>query len=169
MQAKIVAPGLIVLILLTGSGKSGVNWQKVSSSDGKYNVELPGTPKKESFTENANDVTMTFHNQIVELKKRAYLVSHSDIPAGAGFDMNEGLKGVLGRLNGKVVSQSDVTIAGKPGKQAVVKVTTPKKGICVLQMVVANGKVYQLMAIGSTIKADSEEVQRFLKSFELTK
>lgn len=169
MKTKLVVLALIVLVPFTGCNAGAANWQKVTSADGKYTVEMPGNPKKESKTETANGVTMTFNNQTVDLKDRAFLVSHSDIPAGGEFNINEGLKSLLGRLNGKVVSETNVTVGGQPGKQAVVEVTTPAKGVCVLQMMVANGKVYQLMAIGSTVKADSEEVQRFLKSFELTK
>jgi hypothetical protein len=153
-----------LIALAVGCGHKGQEWKEVSSPDGGYRALMPGTPKDESRTQGA----LTIKAQTVEVKDGAFLASYTDLPRGTPFNYDAGIQGMATKHQGRVLSTTDVSVGGKPGKAFELEITQPK-GFAAGRMAVVDGRLYQLLVIGANRRATDPDVQKFFDSFELTR
>jgi hypothetical protein len=159
-----VAPALLLLLPLACSGT--ITWTDYSSPEGKYSVLMPsGTPKDEVRT-GANGLTIKAHG--VEVRNGAYLAAYADLPALTTFDYGAAINAMAGTYQGKVLSQTDFTLDGFTGKTFEMEIAKPK-GFASGRILVANGRLYQIVVMGTNARASDADVQKFLGSFKLTK
>ena len=154
---------LMIALLAGGCGKP--EWKEFSSAEGKFKVLFPGTPKSEKRA--AGPMTLTAHG--AEVRNGVYMVSYGDLPAGSPFDYSKSIQGMAGPWGGNVLSETDVTVEGAKGKGFEMEVTSPRKGYATGRIVVINGRLYQIFALGSDMRASNADVQKFLDSFKLIK
>jgi len=155
---------VFLAVLGAGCGNRGLEWKEFSSPDGGYRLLMPGTPKGETRAQGG----VTVNAQTVELKDGAFLVSYTDLPAGTPFNSDAAIQGMATTYQGKVLSQADYAIGGKPGKGFELEINQPK-GFAVGRMAVVDNRLYQLLVIGANRRATDSEVQKFFDSFELTR
>jgi hypothetical protein len=150
------------------SGPNQPSWQEYTNAEGRFHVLFPGTPTRDtvpppsrlkagskprvvSFTAGTPDATYSVAledfggsespEQFIE-KQRA------ELSAGHG---------------GKLVSEKDVTVGQYKGKEFVVEV--PNRGTAHMRFIVAERRLYKLMATGARTAPDQGEVSRFFGSF----
>jgi hypothetical protein len=125
---------------------------------------MPGKPKSETRDQKG----LTLHNFVVEGRDTAYLASYAELPPG-GFDYAKGVQGVADAQGGKILTQSDFTVDGNTGKSYEIEISKPKAGFAAGRMVVIDGRLYQLLVVGSKIRATDPDVNKFFESFKLIK
>jgi hypothetical protein len=170
MRQTRIWPLFVVACFLAG-GCRKVEFKEFSSPEGRFKVEFPGTPKKTN--QQAAGIKMTTYT--VEEKNGAYVVAFADAPIPSGETeaqlrkrLDGARDGMVGNVGGKLTSESDLTLKDKyPGRE--VKADIPsKKGALRARVYIVDGRLYQVMVIGTSSWITSAEATRFLDSFALT-
>lgn len=83
--------------------------------------------------------------------------------------LNSAKDDLLRESRGTVTSESSPTLAGKyPGRELTAQVTEPHPGVLRARIYFANGRLYQVVVMGTAGYADSAAAAAFLDSFRLT-
>jgi hypothetical protein len=161
----------LALLLLAAAAADD---KKFVSKDGKYAVAFPGEPK----TDSKSTGELTTQTAVVEAKGVSFWVISTALPADTvkSFKPEEilenGEKGLMKNFRGKA-SESKATTFGKdkyPAREAKAEVTLDGKTLNLrLQLVFANGRMYQVLAIGSKDAVAGAASDAFFQSFEVTK
>jgi hypothetical protein len=159
-------------ILLLGFAPAP-EWKEYVSKDGRYKVQLPGTPmEKTQKVPGAGDVLMV----VYELKDGAYLANFTDIP-GAAKDSAEMIDkrldgardGAAGSVGGKVVKEEKITLDKKyPGREIQIELPGDK-GLLRARYYWVEGRLYQTIVVGTKAFVGGDDTKKFLDSFALTK
>jgi hypothetical protein len=160
----------LALVLAGAVNGCGGNWKEFSSAEGKYKVMMPGTPKETTQASPAGPIK--FHT--VEEKNGAYVVNFTDITGTASEPpekidqrLDGARQGAAGNVQGKVVKEDKITLEGKyPGRDIQIELPNDK-GLIRVRMYFVNGRLYQVMAVGTKSWTGSGDVQKFLDSFAL--
>ena len=152
---------------LAASGCGKLNWKELSSPEGKFTVDLPGEPKKQSQTLPGTAITM--HMYMVELSGGAYGVAYAELPPGTPFDYEGAIQGIANSNGGTVTKKTDWTIEGVKGKEVEMSITKPKKGFASVHIVVVNNRLYQVLGIGTSASLSDSTVKKVFDSFKITK
>lgn len=172
MKLKVLLPSVLTTMLLSGyplveavyaqqpaNGSKSV-WQQFTSPQGKFMVLMPGKPKpvKQSYPTPLGVINS--QGFLVENygKKVAYLVAYSDFPINLKSNNSNQIldwagKGILGGVNGKLVSQRSFKLQGFPGRELTYLATG---GIFKHRMYLVNRRLYQVVV------ATSKEQQKYL-------
>jgi hypothetical protein len=144
---------------------SKTEWQVVSSPEGRFRIEMPGSPGKTTSHVGAI-VTTTF-----ELKANlvTHVIAYGDSPPGAVYDYDEGIRAIAGQYDGTVTTKRDFTLNGKTGKEFEISFSKPQNGHCAGRLLFTGTRLYQVVAVGPWVRLSDDYVQRYLDSFELTK
>jgi hypothetical protein len=161
---------IVTVALLALSGCGGPSFKEFSSADGKFKVQMPGTPKETSQTQ--GDVKLKMF--IVEEKNGAYAVMYADLPfpedlppAVQAMSLNGSVESMTKGANGKKIASSEIKLADKyPGRS--VEADLPDKGGKLNGRIYLVGKrLYQVLVMGKGDFSKSEAATKFLDSFEL--
>jgi hypothetical protein len=160
---------IIALCILLGcsSGKkttTPVEFKEFSAPDGKFSVLMPGTPEKK--TQTIQGMRLVMYG--VDVKDGAYVVGYADPQPGRPVSLPGAVQGVAGSHDGKVLSETDYSFEGNTGREFEVETSKPK-GFVSGRVIVINGRFYQILAMGTNASLANEDVQKFLKSFKLSK
>jgi hypothetical protein len=143
-------------------------------TDGGFRIHFPGKPKESS---------QKAKSAIGELKVstatyatsdgNVYLVSYTDFPAGtAKSDMSaaffDGVRRGLAGKDGKLLGEKDIQIGPDqlPGRD--IDIEKDKKRMK-FRVVLRDGRLYQVAAIGTASFVKSKDTTAFIDSFKLTK
>lgn len=143
-------------------------WQTVSSSKGRFSVEMPGAPTTYSKAKHTKIGNIGEEFYSFKDKEKTFTVEYSDLPEiavifGGRHDIYKRTKnGFLGSTHGEQISFNDITIGGKKGKLLVY--ATPTRTGKVL-MVLIKKRLYIVQ--GSIVKEakDKAAVDKFINSF----
>ncbi len=176
----VVCGGLLVLLTFGCCGGlylllPGAKWQKHESVKGGFKVDLPAAPRddlpKLAGKERAPGVQM--EGTILFSRAEEFAVVYGDAgPAGQQFgadkqQIDEAVKGMQSTGDVRaVLSQKDITVGGFPARE--VEFSAKSGGWYVARIVVAEGRVYVLIAGGRFARPGNENARRFLDSFEIT-
>jgi hypothetical protein len=152
-------------ITFVAGGPAQPEWKEFSSKEGKFKALFPGAAKSE--TRDAGPLRLHAHG--VEVRDGVCMVSYADLPAGTDFDYAASIRGMAQPWGGKIISEKDIDIEGTRGRAFEMEVTKPKQGYATGRIVVINGRLYQIFALGANMRAKEPDVQKFLSSFKLTK
>jgi len=170
MRTLIVA---CVLFTFAASVDAQAQDKKFVSKDGKFEAKFPLEPMTES--KKVGDSTMV--STAVETKGVGYMVIYADLPAGAAKAKAEdilagGEKGLVDDFKA-TVTKSTPTMFGKdklPARDVTAEVVIEKMVLRLrLKLVVVNGRLYQVIAIGTKESIVSKDVDTFFESFEIVK
>jgi hypothetical protein len=142
--------------------------------DGGFKVHFPGKPKETS---------QTAKSQVGDLKVstatyatsdgNVFMVSYTDFPAGAAkADMSaaffDGVRRGLAGKDGKLLGEKDIQIGPDqlPGRD--IDIEKDKKRLK-FRVVLRDGRLYQVAAIGTAAFVKSKSATAFIDSFSLTK
>ena len=173
MRAGIVGFAIVALAGVGAAQPGGF-----TSDEGGYSVKFPGAPKVTEKTANTGvgelKVTVaTYANP----DGSVFMVSFTDFPEAATKPDNhatllDGIRdGVVKGRDGKVVGDEKNGKFGPdklPGREFTVDKDKGKQRIK-FRVVVRDGRVYQLAAIGTPEFANGKDATAFLESFELNK
>jgi hypothetical protein len=150
--------------LCTGCAKAKV-WTPFTTPDGKVSVLFPGTPKQQNTTASG----LALNNYVCEFRTEAYLLSQTDLPPGGAGDLQGGVNGIAQNANGKILSQSPLSVNGQTGMAYEMEVSKPVKGFATGRMFKVGNRLYQMMAMGTDCRASNPDVVKFLGSLDLSK
>ena len=143
------------------------SWKEFSSSEGKFAVSMPGTPKQETETDEDG---LTSHSFTVELENpnSAYLVTYYDVPEVAKAtpeQIKELLDGTPDAFakggNAQLTRSQNIILDGNPGREFEFTSTEGFSG---------KGRVYlveERLFLVVAIAPQSQNIQQFLDSFRL--
>jgi hypothetical protein len=125
--------------------KSG--WQQFTSSTGKFKVLMPGKPKqlKKTVPTPVGAIDIQIFSVDKSAKNAGYVVAYADFPINLTsinstqfFDLVG--NGLLGKFNGKLISQRNFQLQGFPGREFTYLY---KNEIIVHRMYLVNQRLYQ--------------------------
>jgi hypothetical protein len=157
------------VLLVSGCGKA--EFKEFASADGRFKVQMPGTPKEQ--TQTAAGVTMKIYT--LEEKDGAYAVSFADMPIPAGESeaqlqarLDGSRDGMLRNTGGILTSESKINLSGKyPGREVQADIAS-KKGILRARFYLVDRRLYQVVVTGTKPWATSANATKFLDSLVLT-
>jgi hypothetical protein len=154
----------------TATGASTGAWETFISAEGKFSVEMPGTPREGSqeidlgVLGTVPMVSFAVNRVVIE-----YTASYIDYPASAvsGRDVSEMLQGAFAGVAGsnQIAGQELIDVQGNPGLQG--EFAHPS-GYAWYKAVLVENRLYQLIAIATNREASEADARRFLDSFRIT-
>lgn len=160
--------------LLAVAGGLAAQDKKYEARAGRYAVLFPGEPKVES--KKVGDVTMS--TAAADARGVGYMVIYADLPADAVKNakpddvLENGQKGLVDSFKAKV-TKSQATTFGKekyPARTVSAEVVVEATTLQVrLTLVLADGRLYQVLAIGPKDAVSGAAADKFFDSFEITK
>lgn len=148
-------------------------WIKYEAPDKTFSAIFPSEPK--TAEQPAGNIKIKMY--IVELGDTgALLIATNDMPkidttdaAVVKATLDGGVKGAMNNLKGMVTKETDIMWQGKyPGRdvEATAKLGD-MDGIVRVKMVLANEKLFQVMAVGVKDSIAKDEIGKFLDSLDI--
>jgi hypothetical protein len=155
-----------------GTSKSGAappSWQEFTSADGRFTVELPGTPEREHVKAPGRSAKVLATTYSVETSAATYTVAIQDFDGKQTPEqlIDQSRADLSAGKSGKLLGEKDVTAGDTKGKEFVAEV--PNRGKAYIRFFIAGRRVYKLMAVGTGGKSPDEgDVAKFMDSFRVT-
>lgn len=173
---SIAARAALVLLLLACSGATGAQpkGEPYTSTDGRYAVKFPGTPKLGTQTAKSALGDLKVHvATYATADANVYLVSYTDFPVAATKAENRGtlFDGVRDALKAKgTVTEKELAFGPDklPGRELTVDRDKDKQRIKV-RAVLRENRLYQVAVIGTADFVGGKGATEFLDSLDLTK
>ncbi len=168
---------VVCVILLAACSGSGPEWKDFASAKGAFAITMPGTPKESSQSVDTAAGAINLTMFTTQVSSAAYLVSYSDYPedmmsSADPLKVLEGAQnGSITNFDGKLLSSKDITLDDNPGKEftAEGKVTNPGDGSLSGRIYLVKNRLYQIIVIGLKDKTPAADIDKYLKSFKLSK
>lgn len=161
-----------LLLLAAALAGCGDGWNDYVSTEGGFQVRMPGAVKTESrtlLTPAGQALPISSHS--VEQKRSEGETVFSVLVYGEARDAIQDLSAEVPRLaremGGTVVSQKECEVDGAMGVQLEIKLDKAKEARAVIRMFNHDGRLYQLVVVGPKARADAGDVQKFWNSFRL--
>ena len=152
------------------------SWKEFSSSEGRFAVKFPGTPKED--TQSVGEFSLKIHHLTTFAE---YSVMYADYPEWAndndprvaGSILDNGLKGAMAEVNSKLLEVQEVSLDGHPGR--LYKEKMPNGSILRGKTFLVGRRLYQVAVTTPTEESvPAEEINfyqavsnKFLESFHL--
>jgi hypothetical protein len=175
MRKAAVALSLVVLGVASafGAQQAPADWLKYSSPEGRYNVLFPAQPKL-SAQDGTGATGEKFKQYIASANDdlSVYMIGYFDYTPPMTFSFDEGRNGMLKAVNGTLVSESAISLGGRPGRELKVAAKTADG----LDFIVraryydAGGRVYLIQIVTrktTEAAAYSDKATRFFDSFQV--
>ncbi|MBN2378454.1 hypothetical protein JXM67_01445 [candidate division WOR-3 bacterium] len=169
-KARSILSFLVFGFLLLGAE---VEWKKYTSEKGGFSVLFPGEP--ETQTQQVNmQVGESFQkiNMYMFMKQApdfTYLVVYNKMPSwnpdDADYILDKARDRGLASLNGKLLSEKDITLDFHPGRE--VKIRSPEGFYYRSRMYLVDDKFYQVSVTTVAEESSSANITKFLSSFKL--
>jgi hypothetical protein len=161
-------------VVLACSSLTGQKWETVTEGD--ITVEMPGKPTKQS--QNIPSAGGNATGQMLTLDKgaEAYVAAFHEFPAAVSnlnIDPKVLLKGASDRavknIEGKVISQRDVSVSGHPGTELIGEGSKDGKDIeFTIRMYWAKPRLIQTLYLSEKGKGDKANATKFLDSLKIS-
>lgn len=143
-----------------------------SSKDGKFKVNFPGTPEISSqmVPTEAGDIEM-FSYMVEKSATEAFMIAYGDYPSSMidgndPYDLIEGARD--GALEKNVIeSNKRMKVDGFPGTRTFAYDSTQNL-YYVYEVVLANNRLYQIMAVRDGDYPTDKTIEDFMDSFTIT-
>lgn len=171
--ALIAALGIYKLVLFPG-----LKW--FVPEDESFMVLLPGKPSKieqpvkgsggailpaTQVEFRLNKLIVEHDAGYVELKITAEQVRQLD----PTLMLNEAVKGGVQAISGRLISSTDISLEGYPGKEAMVDTNNLIKGRARMRLYLVENRMYMIVVVGAESYVNSRYSQKILDSFQLVK
>jgi hypothetical protein len=163
--------GFVLPLCFIASAGCGGQFKEFAP-DGKFKVQMPGTPTEKS----QSAMGLTVKAWSLEEGNGAYVVSATDLPAaliGQGAaaleqQLDSAREGAMRSSGSKLTKEEKITLAGKyPGRHIEADVPS-KNGKMKARIYIVGNRLYQVLAVGTESWMSSGDVTKFLESLELT-
>ncbi len=178
MFKKILTASLLVAVVhtLAFGLQRGAPGQTFNSPEGKFNVLVPFKPKlqAEDIDSPLGKVTSYRYTSLNSIGLFAVMYAdHPVEPKDAGqreSRLDVIRDGVLKSLGGKLISEKKIRLYGYPGREFTVKKTEQgSEDIYQWRIFLVGRRVYQLAVATERKDSGSNDVTKFLTSFDLNK
>ena len=172
--------GIISAAFYAAQQRLADNWQVYRSTNGRFEVELPGKPKRKQkqAPPPANDITIHFATVDKGRRRGAYFVVYSDYPPRIGGSPKDIMKGMSkGQLRSmQPVIKNDrkpITWQGNPGLEIDAIGVARARGKSMqaairMRIIMVGRRAYQIFWIGPKDNVPEQKIQRVFDSFKLT-
>lgn len=126
MQMMVRAKGILIAValavLLSSASWAAEGWTRFNSSEGRFSVMVPATPKHKSSTNDSPVGKIVEHSYVAEKQGASFTVSVTDLPgaallfAGRGTLYDKARKALLSSVKGTQVSFQPITVNGRDGR-----------------------------------------------------
>jgi hypothetical protein len=171
MLRKIFAPAIIFLFAFQGFAFQTTE-EKLVPADKSFSIMMPSHPEKQDEkkdTEYGPILTQIWLSRVSTSAGMAiYLAGITDYPidVDSKTELDLDRDNFLKAVNGTLVSSTDITLGTVPGKEFVGKSATHTfKSVVFLK----GRRVFQVVAGEPSSNVNEDRVEKFLRSFELTK
>jgi hypothetical protein len=166
-----VVCGVIAFQIANGKNSGPQKFREFTSAEGKFKVEMPGSPSEETI--NAAGIAMTSYR--IEEKDGAYGAAYADLPIPGGASprqisllLNSARDGAIRNVNGKFKGESQIRLENQyPGREIRADLPT-EDGILKARMYLVQKRVYMVIVTGRSAWVNSANAKRFLDSLEVT-
>ena len=174
MKPRAGALALVLVCAALLACTSELDWRELSVPEGRFVVLLPGKARREAraLDTAAGALTMTMY--AFNLKRGTMGVAYTDYPAAAlaaehrREQMDAARDALLRNIQGGVLSEEDVAIAGFPGRQVYAEGRVGADGALLkARFVVVGNRLYQIAYVGAKDGIAMADVDMFLTSFGL--
>ncbi len=157
------------LLMVSGCDKG--EFREISSTEGRFKVQMPGSPTEK--TDYAVGVAMK--TWMLEFADGGYAVAYADMPIPAGESdyltqkRLEGARdGMVRNINGKLTRSSQTALQGKyPGRDVEAELPGDK-GILRASIYLVGQRIYMMMVLGKRAWVNSADASKFLDSLVVT-
>jgi hypothetical protein len=152
------------------------NWEKFVSPDGAFAIMFPQKPVDSQYWMDSPAGKLVIHSY-KHIGTASYFLSYTDYPAPIDRPENKktealdhAREGGLRAVNGRLLSQSDISIKGHPGRLIVVDSPNGPDGSLIQNRVYLVGnRLYSMqVAIPKGAQVTDTAAEKFLDSFELS-
>ena len=152
------------------------NWQEYQSQAGRYSILMPGKPKEQTQSVEAEAGTLKVYLTIVEDRSVAYATAYWDYPAEyirsteANDLLDSIVQNAVASADGKLTRQTDFPLTVYRGRE--VEFETPVQGsqpamLIKVRYFLVNDRLYQVMVVALQRQGLPDPAQKFFDSFKL--
>ena len=147
-------------------------WQTYTALDRSFSIELPDKPSEETTQIPTEDGgTAVVH--LVSVKPNKHSVfscayTNRDTPEEKTADriLHSALEGSMRKIQGKVVSQKEITVQGNPGLE--IRASARNNSTVDARLIVVGSRLYMIMIVDTEQSNDDKAVRRVFQSFKLS-
>jgi hypothetical protein len=149
------------------SAKPTSKWRKFVSKDGRFSVDMPGTPSKRVQT---NPLQISW--ELLDKQPRvAYVVSYADNSTFARSPakdiLQQQVEGALAVSQGQLLGQRSLKLQGHPGVEFTIQ--DPRQFTVLMRAYLVKTRLYMLHVSTDPSLTTSKDVARFLSSFAISR
>jgi len=168
----------VTSVTVTESNESTLqNWEKFVSPDGAFAIMFPQKPLESQYSVDSPAGKLVIHSYKY-MSMASYFLSYTDYPAPIDRPENKkaealdhAREGGLRAVNGRLLSQSEISINGHPGRLLVVDSPNggPDGSLIRNKVYLVGNRLYSMqVAIPKGAQVPDTAAEKFLDSFELT-
>jgi len=156
---------MVVLTTFPGVLRAQETLKEFTSTEGKFSMLLPGTPKLHKQTVNG------INNQVHILEAVGgvtYAASFFDLPPKVVLSLETSVQAFVKARKGTLMSNKKIVMEDEyPGRDVLIQLSDPSKAIR-MRVFIIGQRYYQLIAEGSRESVTSNRVNEILDSFKRT-
>jgi len=172
-------PALAFVALLLAGGLAACSPspapKEFKSEAGRFAVLTSAPLREESKTLETEAGKTELHLFTGQLNDLALVIGYSDYPPeaappGYAEKMLDGArKGLVGNTKGRLVSETNISLSGYPGRELVIEVWNEDRPPATFKgrLFMVKNRLYQVMVVAPRGKAGDQVIDDFLQSFKL--
>ncbi|WP_159788417.1 hypothetical protein [Sodalinema gerasimenkoae] len=154
------------------------NWSTYQGANGRYEVQFPQQPRRQSATMSINpgniDVTTTMlihedpGNNVVLMSASTPFSSPPGMTVNPELRLDHGRNIMVASMNATIHQEDRITVQGRPARSLVISTPNQLRFQYVLIVDADNAMFYQLIVGGPTVEhLNSPAARRFFNSFNI--
>jgi hypothetical protein len=169
-------PQVTSVTVTESNEKTLQNWEKFVAPDGAFAIMFPQKPVESQYSMDSPAGRLVIHSHKY-IGTASYFLSYTDYPAPIDRPdkkteaLDHAREGGLRAVNGRLLSQSEISINGYPGRLIVVDSPNggPDGSLIRNKVYLVGNRLYSMqVAIPKGTKVTDTAAEKFLDSFELS-
>ncbi len=166
---------MALLTAVAHSSPDAGGWRVFESSEGRFRVDMPGKPVETTETRSTIVGSLTGYRFEFEQGESFFLVEFRDLPRVATLFMSskslveQAADGLLEYAKGPVLRNEEITVDGEPARALRYTVTNRNNQTARARVILADRRLYLVIAGVPDHVGEKARATRFLDSFEFWK
>ena len=167
----------VILSLISIIGWGWQEWKTFSSVSGGFSILTPGTPIEKQLMQETPMGKIFVTTFRINSKSSSYFIGYNDYPDD--FIRRSNINGLLdgardgsiGNLNGRLLTQHNISVNGYPGREYVAEFMFKKPGDSTVKTraYLVNNRLFQISVMSIKGEVSVAQQNKFLNSFTLLK
>jgi hypothetical protein len=171
MRSLLVLAMFALCSVLAYADEEKADWKEFASQEGRFKVLMPGTPKQGKAETESDFGKGVLHMNTVQAGRTMYGANYCDFPAKIKKVpikqvLDSSRDGAVANLEGKLVSEKDIKLDKRPGREVQIEVAGGKP-LFRARVYLVEQRLYQVVVFGTKEAATSKKADKFLDSFKL--